>query len=239
MNPQGKFETRAGSRVMQPCNGNRRRGELACGSSRETHFPPRDEQAVSAAHFSIVELARLHAASVDAALTVLELGPEAVAKMANTVVSLERRALFSCMLERCLAVPLTLLGARSLLIIDDEPAVLRSMVRVLRQAAPDLKLVLAESGVDGLAQARTLRPDAILVDAYMPEVRGVEVCARIRADGETEHIPVLAMSADPTPELARAFEQAGAVAFLEKPLEISALFEILSTQLLPNTAGDW
>ena len=124
-----------------------------------------------------------------------------------------------------------------LLLIDDEPAVLRSMSRVLRQAAPDLKLLVAEGPSNGLADADALQPDAVLVDAYMPEKSGVAVCSELCAARATEHIKVLAMTADPTPELAAAFARAGAVAFLEKPIDVPALFEVLSAQFVPS-AGD-
>ena len=188
---------------------------------------------MSVAHFSIEQLVRLRTHVIDRALARLELGTPSEAQR-----SLERSALFSCMIEQALPIPLNLLGARSLLIIDDEPPVLRSMVRLLRQAAPELELTLAESASDGIARAALARPDAILLDAYMPETNGVQVCSRIRSTPATSHIPILAMTADPTPELASAFARAGAVAFLEKPVVVAQLFEILSTHLLPSAAGD-
>jgi putative two-component system response regulator len=143
------------------------------------------------------------------------------------------------MVEQSLPIPLDLLGIRSVLLIDDEPAVLRSMSRVLRQAAPDLQLWLAEGPSDGLSQAAACQPEAVIVDAYMPGMSGVEVCSRIRTTRATKHQAVLAMTADPTPELAAAFAQAGAIGFLEKPVDAPALFEVLSAHLLPNSAGDF
>jgi CheY-like chemotaxis protein len=191
---------------------------------------------VIAAHFSIERLTRLEAQSVATALAWLAarrspnssgLGP-----------SLARRALFSCMVEQSLPIPLDLLGIRSVLLIDDEPAVLRATSRVLRQAAPDLQLLLAEGANEGLLQIARLKPDAVLVDAYMPEMSGVEVCSRIHGVRATAHLAVVAMTADPTPELAAAFARAGSIAFLEKPVEVPALFEILSAHLVPSSAGD-
>lgn len=186
---------------------------------------------MSVAHFSIEQLARLRTHAVDVALASLE-------SDVQTRGSLKRHALFARMIEQALPIPLDLLGIRSLLIVDDEPPVLRSMVRLIRQAAPELALTLAESASDGVARAEHAPPDAILLDAYMPETNGVQVCSRIRSTPATSHIPILAMTADPTPELASAFQRAGAVAFLEKPVVLPRLFEILSTHLLPSAAGD-
>ncbi|HTA90484.1 MAG TPA: response regulator [Polyangiaceae bacterium] len=210
----------------------------ACCSGQQVELRPFpfDEVVLSAAHFNIERLALLEERSVDSALAWLA----STGKVGSSATgSLPRRALFSCMVERALPIPLDLLGVSALLLIDDEPAVLRSMARVLRQAAPALELSFAEGAKDALRQVAALKSGAVLVDAYMPETGGVEVCSRIRATRATAHVPVLAMTADPTPELAAAFTRAGAVAFLEKPVDAPALFEALSTHLMPNSAGDW
>jgi CheY-like chemotaxis protein len=190
-----------------------------------------------AAHFSIERLARLEAESVDTALAWLA-SDEHSPGSESLGSSLARRALFACMVEQSLPIPLDLLGIRSVLLIDDEPAVLRATARVLRQAAPDLTLTLAEGANEGLRQVARLRPQAVLVDAYMPEMSGVDVCSLIHGARASAHLAVVAMTADPTPELAAAFARAGAIAFLEKPVDAPALFEVLSAHLVPNSAGD-
>jgi CheY-like chemotaxis protein len=194
-----------------------------------------DEVSVIAAQFSIERLTRLRAESVDAALE--QLAASRSSSSSGLGPSLARRALFVCMVEQGLPIPLDLLGIRKVLLIDDEPAVLRATSRVLRQAAPDLELLLAEGANQGLQQVARSRPDAVLVDAYMPEMNGVEVCSRIHGAPATAHLAVVAMTADPTPELAAAFARAGSIAFLEKPVGAPALFEVLSAHLL-SSAGD-
>lgn len=189
-----------------------------------------------AAQFSIERLTRLRAESVDTALERL-----ASARAPSTDGlgrALGRRALFACMVDQALPIPLDLLGIRSVLLIDDEPAVLRATARVLRQAAPDLEMVLAEGPTQGLRQLERCNPDAVLVDAYMPEMTGVEVCSRIHGAQTTAHLAVVGMTADPTPELAAAFACAGSIAFLEKPVGAPALFEILSAHLVRSSVGD-
>jgi CheY-like chemotaxis protein len=199
-----------------------------------------DEVAVSAAHFSIKRLARLEVDSVHAALAWLGSRPSPLpAPVTSFGPLLARRALFSCMVDQALPIPLDLLGIRSLLLVDDEPAVLRSMSRVLRQAAPDLRILLAEGALEGLAQFVALKPNAILVDAYMPEMTGVGLCSRVHTACASHPLTIMAMTADPTCELAAAFTRAGAIALLEKPVDAPALFEVLSAHLVPNSAGDW
>jgi CheY-like chemotaxis protein len=223
---------------MQYCIRSHRRVDLT-GSPITRPSPTRDEVAVSTAYFSIERLLRLKAPAVDAALTLLGSAAEQPLRAEGRGPVLARHALFSCMIARSLPIPLDLLGIRSVLLIDDEPSVLRSLARVLRQAAPDLDLRSAEGAKEGLAQVAAGKPEAVIVDAYMPEMNGVEVCSRIRATRSIPQPAVLAMTADPTPELAAAFTRAGAIAFLEKPVDAPSLFEVLSAHLLPNSAGDW
>jgi CheY-like chemotaxis protein len=193
---------------------------------------------VSGAHFSIEQLSRLRASSVASALAYLRANPPHGTDCAERAETVPRLALFSCMVEQFLPVPLDLLGIRSLLMIDDEPAVLRSMARVLRQIAPALQIHSADGGNDGMAQVLRQNPGAVLIDAYMPVLSGVEVCARIRA--ADAHLALFGMTADPSPELAAAFARAGAAAFFEKPVDVPAFFEALSVHLdVPNSAGDW
>ncbi len=190
-----------------------------------------------AAYFSIERLTRLEAQSVDMALAWLA-SSQLRGPSDDLGLPLARRALFSCMVEQALPIPLALLGFQSVLLIDDEPAVLRATSRVLRQAAPDLQLILAEGANEGLLQVAGRKPDAVLVDAYMPKMSGVDVCSHIRNAHASAHLAVVAMTADPTPELAARFAGAGAIAFLEKPVDAPALFEVLSAHLVPNSAGD-
>ncbi|MEP7050043.1 MAG: response regulator [Pseudomonadota bacterium] len=206
------------------------------GLTRPDPTSTNDEVSVIAAHFSIERLTRLGAVSVDTALACLASDRGADGPALGS--SLARRALFSFMVDRSLPIPLDLLGIRSVLLIDDEPAVLRATSRVLRQAAPDLQLVLAEGAKQGLRQIERSTPDAVLVDAYMPEMSGVEVCSRIHGALPTAHLALVAMTADPTPELAAAFARAGSIAFLEKPVGAPALFEALSAHLVLSSVGD-
>ncbi|GMU59131.1 MAG: hypothetical protein AMXMBFR34_08940 [Myxococcaceae bacterium] len=114
-----------------------------------------------------------------------------------------------------------------LLVIDDEPNVLRPLGESLRRADPRLDVELAESAVDGLIKIGLKRPDVVLLDAYMPGMDGPEACRRIKSEPQTAHIAVLAMSGRRSDELLHRFEKAGAAAFLAKPLKPAAVLEQL------------
>jgi DNA-binding response OmpR family regulator len=82
-------------------------------------------------------------------------------------------------------------GRRVLVIDDDEIA--RYLVRNHLAGAP-FEIREAAGGAEGLREARTARPDAIVLDLVMPEVSGFEVLARLKEDPATMDIPVVILT---------------------------------------------
>ena len=107
----------------------------------------------------------------------------------------------------------------TLLVIDDEPAILRMVTVVLQDcgwevhAAPD-----AESA---LAMLHSSRPDVILSDVRLPGMNGVELARRVKSDGALASTTVLLMSAGGVPPDC-------ADGFLEKPFDIDELAELVT-----------
>lgn len=110
-----------------------------------------------------------------------------------------------------------------LLVIDDEATWLRALGAFLQRADARIEVSLAESALDGLLKVGLDRPEVVLLDSYMPGMDGLEVCRRLKAAAETTHIAVLAMSGRPSAELEKKFLEAGAAAFLPKPLQAAAV----------------
>ncbi len=106
-----------------------------------------------------------------------------------------------------------------LLIIDDDARFLRSVSEVLRRADQKLDVEVANTALDGLLKVGLLRPHAVLLDAYMPGMHGLEVCTHLKASPTTERIAVFAMSGRHSVELEKQFQEAGAAAFLAKPFK--------------------
>jgi DNA-binding NarL/FixJ family response regulator len=68
----------------------------------------------------------------------------------------------------------------SILLVDDNPTFRRLAARFL-QTLPDVEVAgTATGGLDGLAQAESLRPDMILVDLHMPDLDGLSLIPRLR-----------------------------------------------------------
>jgi len=81
----------------------------------------------------------------------------------------------------------------TILVCDDEPHILHVVASKLRNAG--FTVVTAEDGREGLDAAREHRPDLILTDYQMPELSGLELCARLRGDPQLAEIPVIMLTA--------------------------------------------
>jgi len=115
-----------------------------------------------------------------------------------------------------------------LLVIDDEVRYLQSLATLLGLAEPRLEVELCDNPVSGLVKVGLLSPHAVLLDAYMPGMDGLEVCRRVKATEETSGIALIAMSGRRSEEIEAAFRAAGAGAFLAKPLGVAQVLEALN-----------
>ena len=79
-------------------------------------------------------------------------------------------------------------------------------------------VVTAINGHEAIRLARMLRPDLILMDIRMPGMDGLEATADLKADPALAHIPIVAMTADPSTEISERAMAAGCAAFISKPV---------------------
>jgi CheY-like chemotaxis protein len=76
----------------------------------------------------------------------------------------------------------------------------------------------AANGADALALARDKRPDLVLMDLCMPVMDGVEAIKALRADSPTAQVPIIVITAQGTDESAQRAAEAGADAYVDKPV---------------------
>jgi CheY-like chemotaxis protein len=107
---------------------------------------------------------------------------------------------------------------RVLLIIEDDLNFTRVLLTMARERS--FKGLLAFEGDAGLELARQYKPDAIMLDIQLPDMKGWTVLDRLKHDPETRHIPVHIISAQE--ELQRGL-RLGAFACLQKPVTREAL----------------
>lgn len=144
-----------------------------------------------------------------------------------TVASL---TLVHLLLRKGIAIPQSLNPRLRVLLVDDEAPMLRSMARLFKRAAPHLELSLAEGASDGWCAIRVQRPDIVLLDMYMPDCSGVELCRRIKTSPATRSALVIAVCGCQDAEIERQFRSAGAAALLEKPLNVQRFLGVLEAE---------
>jgi CheY-like chemotaxis protein/HPt (histidine-containing phosphotransfer) domain-containing protein len=113
-------------------------------------------------------------------------------------------------------------AAISVLYIEDNPSNVRLVEKIFGLSS-DLGLHVAREGSSGVALAREMHPDVILLDLHLPDIPGEQVLAAIRGDPELEDTPVIIVSADASPVQAKRLQAAGANGYLTKPFDIDQL----------------
>ena len=104
------------------------------------------------------------------------------------------------------------------LLVDDEPKVLRALQRVLAEEPGAWEVATAESVDDALAQTRLTAFDVIVTDVNMPGRDGFSLLHEIRHTPRTECIPVLIVTGRDDEDLKRRALEQGAVDLLSKPV---------------------
>lgn len=84
-------------------------------------------------------------------------------------------------------------ATRPILLIDDEPYILRSLSYLLSREG--YTVATASNGQEGLERVRELRPAIVFLDIMMPRMDGYEVCEQIRQDETVERTYVIMLSA--------------------------------------------
>ena len=101
-----------------------------------------------------------------------------------------------------------------ILCVDDEPVNLTIMEELLQD---NYELSIVKSGESCLQQVDIQKPDLILLDVNMPEMDGLETCARLKADAETAEIPIIFVSALASQAELMAGYEAGGDDYITKP----------------------
>ncbi|MDX6424919.1 MAG: hypothetical protein QOD52_324 [Gaiellaceae bacterium] len=122
--------------------------------------------------------------------------------------------------------------AGDVLYIDDTEENLHLIGAVLSDLRPGLVLRTATNGLAGSVLAETHRPDVLLLDLNLPDLAGEEVLRRLRARPETGDVPVIILSADSTSRNINRLLEAGADAYLTKPVNVPQFLDVLDRLLV-------
>jgi DNA-binding response OmpR family regulator len=121
------------------------------------------------------------------------------------------------------------LGGETILIVDDEKQV-RDLLAIYLQEE-GYRAVLAEDGGQAMAAVREELPALVLADVNMPDMNGLELTQRLRADPLTADIPILMLSALAESRDVLAGYSNGADEYATKPIELAVLLAKVSSLL--------
>jgi CheY-like chemotaxis protein len=120
------------------------------------------------------------------------------------------------------------------MVVEDNPSSMRLFSGLLRAAG--YRVAESTSGEAALDAARAAPPRLILMDMQLPGMDGLEVARALRADPDTNGIPVVALTAHAMQGDAERARAAGCCGYITKPIE-SARFTAQIAEILRNSAA--
>ena len=123
---------------------------------------------------------------------------------------------------------------KRILIVDDEPAITRS-IKVTLEAAAGYEVRTENDSTRAIDAARDFHPQLILLDVLMPRLDGCDVSARIHADPELKGTPIVYLTAlAHNEETGGHAVAAGATVYLAKPVASEELIKCIEQTLSPT-----
>jgi len=110
---------------------------------------------------------------------------------------------------------------KKIIIVEDQPEVADLLEEML--ASDGYQILKIHSSTGDLGVIRAEKPDAVLLDIMMPDVPGLEVLRFMRREPGLQQIPVVIVSAKTLPADIRMGLDAGATAYLTKPVDVNRL----------------
>lgn len=112
-----------------------------------------------------------------------------------------------------------------ILFVDDDPDTLETMTQAVQIFGH--QAVIASNGKEALAKAQEAIPDLIFVDMYLPDISGDEVIKQLHRLELTRNVPICMLTASVEQEPEALAKAAGASEYLNKPIRLQKLIEII------------
>jgi adenylate cyclase len=128
-----------------------------------------------------------------------------------------------------------------ILVVDDNPANID--IIETRLSSQGYRIITAADGEEAIAQARTHRPDLILLDVMMPKKDGLQVCRELKSDASLPFMPIILVTAKGDTKDIIAGLESGGDEYLTKPVDTAALLarvrSILRIKDLHDQVQEW
>ena len=126
-----------------------------------------------------------------------------------------------------------------ILVVDDSPTQMMGVTKILQKHG--IEIITAEDGEEAVSKASSELPDLILMDVVMPNLNGFQATRQITKNADTQHIPVIMLTAKTEEDNVIRGLESGADDYLTKPFsprELVARIKALLRRSTPTNSQD-
>jgi DNA-binding response OmpR family regulator len=127
------------------------------------------------------------------------------------------------------------MAAKKVMVVDDEPFILRSLVYIMKKEGYDV--TSAENGEEALAKILQAPPDVLFLDVMMPKKDGFDVCRFLKEDPALAGIHVILLTAKGQSKDRERAVAVGADEYITKPYRPSMVVERVRAILADRVSG--
>ena len=120
-------------------------------------------------------------------------------------------------------------GKKNVLVVDDDPLVVKILKQPLERAGYDVNV--ARQGLEALQKVKEKRPDLIILDILMPLMDGFKVARFLKFDKRFKDIPIIVLTSRATEGERKMGEKVGANEYLYKPFRLPHVMDVVSRYL--------
>jgi len=114
---------------------------------------------------------------------------------------------------------------KRILVVDDDPIIVETIVQALEEDEFDYEVISAADGFEAGLQVNHFHPHLMILDIMMPDIKGNEVCRKIKSNEETKDTKIIVLSAYLDEAKFKEMRQHGADVCFSKPLPLTRLKE--------------
>jgi two-component system cell cycle response regulator DivK len=122
--------------------------------------------------------------------------------------------------------------AKKILIVEDNDLNLKLFRDLL--GANGYETFETKEGIEAISLTRNIQPDLIVMDIQLPEISGLDITRKIKADSQIRHIPIIAVTAFAMKDDEEKIMAAGCEAYLSKPIAIDDFLSTVRRFLEPH-----
>lgn len=128
-------------------------------------------------------------------------------------------------------------GREVVVVVEDDPHYLHALSRVIQVQAPEIELVTATNGVDGLLAIGRVQPDLIVLDYGLPDLNAVQIVERLLEPGRQMEVEVLVVTGGLPEDAEAKLRRVGVKQIVDKGAGLDAVIEAIRHALQVRKAA--